>query len=72
MFKPVLDGTLYRIIGIVIASAIMGIIVYIMNPNGIINVLISIIVGVIVYFAIIFILKAVTMKEIAIFKDLIH
>ena len=57
---------------IVIASAIMGIIVYIMNPNGIINVLISIIVGVIVYFGIIFILKAVTMKEIAIFKDLIH
>ena len=57
---------------IVIASAIMGIIVYIMHPNGIINVLISIVVGVIVYFAIIFILKAVTRKEIAIFKDLIH
>ncbi len=61
-----------ELLKIVIASAIMGIIVYIMNPNGIINVLISIIVGVIVYFAIIFILKAVTMKEIAIFKDLIH
>ena len=57
---------------IVIASAIMGIIVHIMHPNGIINVLISIVVGVIVYFAIIFILKAVTRKEIAIFKDLIH
>ena len=61
-----------ELLKIVIASAIMGIIVYIMNPNGIINVLISIIVGVIVYFTIIFILKAVTMKEIAIFKDLIH
>lgn len=61
-----------ELLKIVIASAIMGIIVYIMNPNGIINVLISIIVGVIVYFGIIFILKAVTMKEIAIFKDLIH
>ena len=57
---------------IIIASAIMGIIVYMMHPNGIISVLISIAVGVIVYFAIIFILKAVTLKEIAIFKDLLH
>ena len=61
-----------ELLKIIIASLIMGIIVYMMNPNGIINVLISIIVGVIVYFAIIFILKAVTRKEIAIFKDLIH
>lgn len=61
-----------ELLKIVTASLIMGIIVYIMHPNGIINVLISIVVGVIVYFAIIFILKAVTMKEIAIFKDLIH
>ena len=57
---------------IITASAIMGLIVYIMNPNGIINVLISIAVGVIVYFAIIFILKGITRKEIAIFKDLLH
>ena len=57
---------------IIIASAIMGIVVYMMHPNGIISVLISIAVGVIVYFAIIFILKAVTLKEIAIFKDLLH
>ena len=57
---------------ILIASAIMGIAVYMMHPNGIINVLISIIVGVVVYFAIIIALKAVTRKEIAIFKDLIH
>ena len=57
---------------IIIASAIMGIIVYMMHPNGIISVLISIVAGVIVYFAIIFILKAVTLKEIAIFKDLLH
>ena len=61
-----------ELLKIIIASLIMGIIVYMMNPNGIINVLISIIVGVIVYFAIIFILKAVTRKEIAIFKDLLH
>ena len=61
-----------EILKIVIASAIMGMVVYFMNPNGIINVLISIAAGVIVYFAMIFILKAVTRKEIAIFKDLLH
>ena len=55
-----------------IASAIMGIAVYMMHPNGIINVLISIVAGVIVYFAIIFILKGITRKEIAFFKDMIH
>ncbi len=61
-----------ELLKIVIASAIMGVIVYIMNPNGIINVLISIVVGVIVYFVIIFILKGISNKEIAIFKDLLH
>ena len=61
-----------ELLKIIFASLIMGMIVYMMNPNGIINVLISIIVGIIVYFAIIFILKAVTRKEIAIFKDLLH
>ena len=54
------------------ASAVMGIAVYLMHPIGIINVLISIVAGVIIYFAIIFILKAVTIKEIAIFKELLH
>ena len=61
-----------ELLKIVIASAIMGIAVYMMHPNGIINVLISIVVGVIVYFAMIFILKAVTRKEIAFFKDMLH
>lgn len=61
-----------ELLRIVIAASIMGIAVYIMHPIGIINVLISIVAGVIIYFAIIFILKAVTMKEIAIFKDLLH
>ena len=69
MRLPFNTGELSKII---IASAIMGIVVYMMHPNGIISVLISIVVGVIVYFAIIFILKAVTLKEIAIFKDLLH
>ena len=61
-----------ELLKIVIAATIMGIAVYIMHPIGIINVLISIVAGVIIYFAIIFILKAVTMKEIGIFKDLLH
>ena len=61
-----------EVLKIVIASSIMGIVVYIINPNGIIDVLISIIIGVIVYFAIIFILKGITRKEIAFFKDMIH
>ena len=61
-----------ELLKIVIAAAIMGIAVYMMHPNGIINVLISIIAGVIIYFATIFILKAVTIKEISIFKDLLH
>ena len=61
-----------ELLKIIISSAIMGMIVYFMHPNGIINVLISIAVGVIVYFAIIFILKGITRKEIAFFKNLIH
>ena len=61
-----------ELLKIVVAASLMGIAVYLMHPIGIINVLISIIAGVIIYFAIIFILKAVTIKEIAIFKDLIH
>ena len=55
---------------ILIASAIMGLVVYMMNPSGIVNVLAAIVVGVVVYFAIIFALKAVTKKELSIFKDL--
>ena len=61
-----------ELLKIVFASAVMGIAVYLMHPIGIINVLISIVAGVIIYFAIIFILKAVTLKEIAIFKELLH
>ena len=61
-----------ELLKIVVAASLMGIAVYLMHPIGIINVLISIIAGVIIYFAIIFILKAVTIKEIAIFKDLLH
>ena len=61
-----------ELLKIVVAASIMGIAVYLMHPIGIVNVLISIIAGVIIYFAVIFILKAVTFKEIAIFKDLLH
>ena len=61
-----------ELLKIVVAASLMGIAVYLMHPIGIVNVLISIIAGVIIYFAVIFILKAVTFKEIAIFKDLLH
>ena len=61
-----------ELLKIVVAASLMGIAVYLMHPIGIVNVLISIIAGVIIYFAVIFILKAVTIKEIAIFKDLLH
>ena len=67
-----LPFNLKELLKIVIASAIMGIVVYIMHPTGIIGILISIIVGVIVYFAIISILKGITGKEIAFFKGLIN
>ena len=60
-----------ELVKIIIASAIMGAVVYMMNPSGIVNVLVAILVGVVVYFAIIFVLKAVTRKEIGIFKDLV-
>ncbi|ADC47730.1 polysaccharide biosynthesis protein [Methanobrevibacter ruminantium M1] len=60
-----------ELVKILIASAIMGAVVYMMNPSGIVNVLVAILVGVVVYFAIIFVLKAVTRKEIGIFKDLV-
>jgi len=57
---------------IIIASIIMGIIVHMMNPNGIISILISIILGIIVYFTIILLLKGISKKEIEMFKDIIR
>ena len=60
-----------EIVKILIASAIMGLAVYMMNPSGIVNVLLAIATGVVVYFAIIFALKAITIKEMSIFKDIV-
>ena len=54
-------------IKIIIASAIMGIVVKFLNPVGIINVLIAIIVGIIVYFILIFAMKCIKIEEIRFF-----
>ena len=59
-------------IKIIIASAIMGIVVKFLNPVGIINVLIAIIVGIIVYFILIFAMKCIKIEEIRFFKKMIN
>ena len=60
-----------EIIKISIASGIMGIIIYLLNPKEIIEILIVIIIGVIIYFTILLLLKGISKKEIKLFKDLI-
>ena len=59
-------------IKIIIASAIMGIVVKFLNPVGIINVLIAIIVGIIVYFILIFAMKCIKIEEIRFFRKMIN
>lgn len=66
-----LPFNLKEMLKIIIASGIMGAIVYLMNPNGILGIILSIIVGVVVYFIAIFLLKGISKKEIQLFKDLI-
>ena len=58
-------------IKIIISAIIMGIIVKILNPTGIINVLISIIIGIISYFALIFLMKGIKIDELKFFKQMI-
>ena len=50
----------------------MGAVVYMMNANDILSILIAVAVGVIVYFACIFLFKGISKKEIEIFKGLIQ
>ena len=56
---------------IVIASGIMGIFVIIANPTGIINILIVVAVAVVIYFAILLLLKGIDKKEINLIKSMI-
>ena len=62
----------YRSIAkIIIASIVMGIFVSIANPVGIINILIVIAIAVVIYFAILIILKGIDKKEINLIKSMI-
>lgn len=58
-------------IKIIIASIIMGIIVKLINPMGILQILIAIIVGVIVYFILILAMKCIKIEEFKFFKNMI-
>lgn len=66
-----LPFNLKEMLKIIIASGIMGSIIYLINPNGILGIILAILVGVIVYFIVIFLLKGISKKEIQLFKDLI-
>ena len=59
------------IIKIVIASAIMGIFVKIADPYGIFNMLIVIAIAVVIYFAVLLLLKGIDKKEINLIKSMI-
>ncbi|WP_409198511.1 flippase [Methanobrevibacter acididurans] len=58
-------------IKIIIAAIIMGVVVKLINPIGLVNVLITIIIGVIVYFTLIFVMKCIKIEEIRFFKKMI-
>lgn len=55
----------------IIASTIMGIFVYIVNPSGITNVLITILKAVAIYFGILFLIKGIEKEEFDFFKKMI-
>ena len=59
------------IIKILISSAIMGVFVYIINPQGIINILIVILISVVIYFVVLFLLRGIDKKEINLIKSMI-
>jgi len=56
---------------IIISSAIMGIIVGIINPNGIMNVLLVVVVGIAIYFSILFAIKGINKEEFGFFKAML-
>ena len=56
---------------IIVSSIIMGIFVSFANPTGIVNVLIVIAVAVVIYFAVLFLLKGIDKKEIDLIKSMI-
>ena len=56
---------------IIFASTIMGLIVYMLNPIGIINIILVSILGAFIYFAIIFAFRTISKKEINVIKSFI-
>ena len=59
------------IIKIIISSIIMGIFLNIMNPQGIINIILVILVSIAIYFIVLFLLKGINKKEINLIKSMI-
>jgi O-antigen/teichoic acid export membrane protein len=57
---------------IVLASAVMSAAVWLLNPSGVAGVVIAILLGIIIYSAMIFALKGFSKKEISLFKDLVQ
>lgn len=56
---------------IIVASTIMGIFVFIANPMGIINIVLVVIVAVVIYFAVLILLKGIDKKEVNLIKSMI-
>lgn len=59
------------ILKIIVSSFIMGVFVIFANPSGLLNILIVVLFGVIIYFVSIFLLRTINKKEINIFKEMI-
>ncbi|MEA4956226.1 hypothetical protein SDC9_03614 [bioreactor metagenome] len=60
------------LIRIIISSIIMGIFVFLMNPYGLLNVLVTIIVAIAIYFIILFLIRGINKEEINFFKKMIN
>ena len=56
---------------IIIASVVMGVFVVIANPVGIINIIIVVAVSVVIYFAVLILLKGIDKKEVSLIKGMI-
>jgi O-antigen/teichoic acid export membrane protein len=52
------------------ATELMAIIIILVNPTGVINILCAVVIGVITYFVIIYLTKALTRQEIFFFRDM--
>jgi O-antigen/teichoic acid export membrane protein len=56
----------------IVASTVMGIVILFINPSGIINVLATILIGVVVYFTVLFLIKGIEKEEFHFFKQMIN